>query len=93
MHPTASLSSRLSTLANTQIEKRQQQAASNRANFPDTAEIVDRLSAVFGPVKVLHAVENGKEIGKPQPFDGTDISKVIAADDWHKHVQKRGVRK
>jgi hypothetical protein len=62
----------------------------NRRAFPDTAEIVDRLSVVFGPVKVLHAVENGKEIGKPQPFDGTDISKVIAADDWHNAVQKRG---
>jgi hypothetical protein len=62
----------------------------NRRAFPDTAEIVDRLSAVFGPVKVLHAVENGREIGKPQPFDGTDISKVIAADDWHNAAQKRG---
>lgn len=76
----------LASLRDQAIDRREQ----NRRAFPDTAEIVDRLSAVFGPVKVLHAVESGKEIGKPQPFDGTDISKVIAADDWHKAAQKRG---
>lgn len=80
----------LSSLAEAQVAKRQEARNENRRAFPDTAEIVDRLTAAFGPVKVLHAIENGKEIGKPQPFDGTDISKVIAADDWHKHVQKRG---
>lgn len=64
----------------------------NRRAFPDTAEAVDRLSEIFGPVKVLHAIENGKEIGKPQPFDGIDANKIIAADDWSKAVQKRGKR-
>jgi hypothetical protein len=93
MQQTKSLLSQLSTLASTQIGKRQQQAVTNRANFPDTARIVDSLAAVFGPVKVLHAIENGKEIGKPQPFDGIDANKIIAADDWHKAAQKRGVRK
>lgn len=62
----------------------------NRQAFPGVAEIVDSLTAEFGPVKVLHAIENGKEIGKPQPFDGTDVDKVIAADDWHRYAQKRG---
>lgn len=65
----------------------------NRRAFPDAAEAVDRLSDIFGPVKVLHAIENGREIGKPQPFDGIDANKIIAADDWHKYAQKRGVRK
>lgn len=90
MQAAKSLSSQLSTLADTQIAKRQQQAATNRAAFPGVAEIVDTLTAAFGPVKVLHAVENGKEIGKPQPFDGIDANKVIAADDWHNAAQKRG---
>jgi hypothetical protein len=67
----------------------------NRADFPDFTDGLDRLRAAFGAdqVKPLWVSENGKEIGKPQPFDGTDISKVIAADDWHKAAQKRGVRK
>ena len=71
------------------VDRREQ----NRRDFPGVAQIVDSLTAAFGPVKVLHAIENGKEIGNPQPFDGIDADKVIAADDWHKHVQKRGVRK
>ena len=65
----------------------------NRAAFPGVAQIVDSLTAAFGPVKVLHAIENGKEIGKPQPFDGTDIDKVIAAHDWSRYAQKRGNRR
>ncbi len=69
------------------------QREENRRAFPGVASIVDSLTAAFGPVKVLHAVENGKEIGKPQPFDGMDIDKVIAADDWHKAAQKRGNRR
>lgn len=62
----------------------------NRAAFPGVAQIVDSLTAAFGPVKVLHAIENGKEIGKTQQFDGIDADKVIAADDWHNAAQKRG---
>ena len=80
----------LSSLAEAQVAKRQAVRNENRRAFPDTAEAVDRLSEIFGPVKVLHAIENGKEIGKPQPFDGIDANKIIAADDWHKAVQKRG---
>lgn len=49
----------------------------NRADFPGVAEIVDTLTEAFGPVRVLHATENGREIGKPQPFDGTDVDKLI----------------
>lgn len=41
------------------------------------ASISDEFSAVFGPVKILHGIENGKEIGKPQPFDGTDVDKYL----------------
>ena len=59
----------------------------NRAAFPDVAEGVDRLSAVFGRVRVLYATENGREIGKPQPFDGIDVDHVIRLDDA---MKKRG---
>jgi hypothetical protein len=78
----------LASLRDQAIDRREE----NRRAFPDTAEAVDRLSEIFGPVKVLHAIENGKEIGKPQPFDGIDANKIIAADDWHQNVQKRGKR-
>lgn len=53
----------------------------NRAAFPGVAEIVDTLTEAFGPVRVLHATENGREIGKPQPFDGTDVDKLVRLDD------------
>lgn len=76
----------LASLRNQAADRREQ----NRRDFPGVAEIVDTLTAAFGPVKVLHAIENGKEIGKPQPFDGIDANKVIAADDWHNAAQKRG---
>ena len=59
----------------------------NRAAFPGVAEIVDTLTAAFGPVRVLHATENGREIGKPQPFDGIDVDHVIRLDDA---MKKRG---
>ena len=53
----------------------------NRAAFPGVAEIVDEFRAEFGAVKVLHAVEGGKEIGKPQEFSGTDVDKLIRLND------------
>lgn len=64
-------------MAATQIGKQQQRAATNREAFPGVASISDEFSAVFGPVKILHGIENGKEIGKPQPFDGTDVDKYL----------------
>lgn len=61
----------------------------NRREFPGVAAIVDELSAEFGEVRVLHAVESGKSIGKPQAFDGVDVDRIIAADDWHNAAQAR----
>jgi len=43
--------------------------------------MVDELTAVFGPVKVRWCEENGKTMGKRQPFDGTDIDKLIRLDE------------
>lgn len=59
-----------------------------RRDFPGVASLVDEVRDEFGEVKVLHASENGREVGKPQPFDGTDVDKVIAMDDWSKYAQK-----
>ncbi len=42
------------------IENRREE---NRRRFPGVAAITDELSAIFGPVKVRYAVENGVEIG------------------------------
>lgn len=72
-----------------QVASRREQ---HRRDFPDVALIVDELTAAFGPVKVLHASENGREVGKSQPFDGIDVDKVIAMDDWSKHAN-RGKRR
>lgn len=62
----------------------------NRAAMPATAAMVDRLREAFGPVRVLHAIENGKEVGKPQDYsDLIDANQFIKADDWHQRVQRR----
>lgn len=58
------------------------QREENRRNFPGVAAMVDELSAAFGRVRVLHAVEGGREIGKRQDFDGADVDRLIRmADD------------
>jgi hypothetical protein len=74
------------------VNKEESRREQNRREMPGTAQIVDEFTAAFGPVKVLHAIENGKEIGKPQPFDGIDVDKLIRLDDWHQYAQK-GKRK
>jgi hypothetical protein len=56
------------------IENRRQQM---RDAMPGTAALVDELRAVFGDVKVRHAKEGNKEVGKPQPFDGIDVNQLI----------------
>jgi hypothetical protein len=65
-----------------------------RRDFPGATAAIDEFRAAFGPgVKPLYFSEAGKTMGKPQPFDGTDVNKVIAMDDWSRHAQKKGVRK
>jgi hypothetical protein len=40
----------------------------NRAAFPMTAAMLDQFRAVFGAdTRVVHAQENGREIGRPTP--------------------------
>jgi len=56
------------------IERRRQEM---RDAMPGTAALVDDLRAVFGDVKVRHAKEGDKEVGKRQPFDGIDVDKLI----------------
>lgn len=53
----------------------------NREAFPGVAQIVDDFRSAFGAVKVLHATEGGREIGKPPAFDGTDVDKLIRLND------------
>lgn len=52
-----------------------------RRAMPGVASIVDDFRAVFGEVKVRHAREGGKEVGIPQPFDGTDVDKLLRYHD------------
>ena len=72
----------ISQLIRADLAPAERAAERNRAAFPDVAQIVDDFRAVFGPgVKVLYATENGREIGKPQPFEGTDVDKLLRLDD------------
>ena len=72
----------IAALIRERLERADRAAERNRAAFPGVAQIVDDLRAQFGPgVKVLHAIEDGREIGKPQAFAGTDVDKLIRLDD------------
>ena len=84
-----SLAEQLSTLAATQIAKRQRQAATNRADFPFAASFKDQLEAAGMSCKVLYAKEGDKEVGKPQPFDGTDVDKILR---YHNLAARRAKR-
>ena len=53
-----------------------------RHDFPGCTSFIDDFRTAFGPdVKPLYFSEGGKTMGKPQPFDGTDIDKLIRLDD------------
>lgn len=53
-----------------------------RRDFPLCAEITEQLRAAFGPgVKPLYFSEAGKMMGKPQPFEGTDVDKLLRLVD------------
>jgi len=52
--------------------------------MPDGASLVDSMTTVFGPVKVKRIKANGLDMGKPIPFEGTDVDKLIRLDDMSK---------
>lgn len=43
----------------------ERERAANRAAMPETARFLDELRAVFGPVRVVWASENGLVVGRP----------------------------
>lgn len=67
-------------------------AQRNRDQFPGVTAIVDEFRAAFGAdqVKVRWACENGREIGKPIPFEGTDVDKLIRLDDMDAKRRRGG---
>lgn len=53
-----------------------------RADFPECTSIIDAFRAEFGPgVKAKFFSENGKTMGKPVPFDGTDVDQILRLVD------------
>lgn len=53
-----------------------------RIDFPNCTAIIDQFRTVFGDgVKAKYFEEDGKTMGKPQPFNGTDVDKFIRLDD------------
>lgn len=72
----------MSSLAATQVAKGHERREQIRRDFPGCTSIIDDFRAVFGPgVKPLYFSENGKTMGKQQPFEGTDVDKLIRLDD------------
>jgi hypothetical protein len=69
-------------LAATQVGKSHERRDAIRHDFPGCTSIIGDFRAVFGPgVKPLYFEEDGKTMGKQQPFDGTDVDKLIRLDD------------
>jgi len=66
--------------------KAEARAQRNRDQFPGVSAIVDELRTAFGAdqVKVRWARESGREVGRPIPFEGTDVDKLIRLDDMSK---------
>lgn len=57
-------------------------AERNRADFPTVAKVLDDCRRVFGAdTKLRHAVENGKEIGRP--IEGA-VPLVMTPTGWSK---------
>lgn len=57
-------------------------AAANRARMPGTAAEVDAWRAVFGPdVRVLHATEDGHEVGQ-----APDHGRTMSGEQWRNYV-------
>lgn len=51
---------------------------SNRAQFPESAKILDMFRAVFGEdTKLTYASENGREVGKKQDMTNAVTPSVI----------------
>lgn len=63
-----------------------------RQAMPGVASLVDEVRAAFGEVRVRWAKEGDKEVGKPQPFDGSDIDKILRHHDLVAHRAKRSKR-
>jgi len=64
------------------VRKEDEKREQIRADFPNCTAIIDQFRAVFGDgVKAKYFEEGGKTMGKQQPFDGTDIEKLIRLDE------------
>jgi hypothetical protein len=62
-----------------------------RHDFPGNTANIDDFRAVFGDgVKAKYFEEDGKTMGKPQPFEGTDIDKLIRLDDMDAKRRRAG---
>lgn len=51
----------------------------NRRDYPGLAAIADDFKCMGGRIK--HGIENGKEIGKPLEFAGTDVDQYLRMVD------------
>ena len=75
------------------MTRQQQQVNQIRADFPAATDGIDKLRAVFGPgVKAKWISENGKTMGKPQEFIGTDINQLIRLDDMNTKRRARNAK-
>jgi hypothetical protein len=63
------------------VRKEDEKREQIRADFPNCTAIIDQFRAVFGDgVKAKYFEEGGKTMGKQQPFNGTDVDKLIRLD-------------
>jgi len=64
------------------VRKEDEKREQIRIDFPNCTAIIDQFRAVFGDgVKAKYFEEDGKTMGKQQPFDGTDVDKYLRLVD------------
>jgi len=73
------------------VRKEDEKREQIRIDFPNCTAIIDQFRAVFGDgVKAKYFEEVGKTMGKKQPFDGTDVDKLIRLDDMTAKRRRSG---
>lgn len=82
----------ITELIRADLQRVQDRREQMRQAMPGVASLVDEARAAFGDVKVRWAREGDKEVGTRQPFDGTDVDKILRYHDLAAHRAKRSKR-
>jgi len=67
----------------------EQRAQKMREWMPVVAQLVDEVRRAFPGTKVKYAKEGDREVGRPVPFEGTDVEKILLHDQLTKQRKRK----